>query len=105
MGLLGCFYLNLTDQVPKFWTNNDEFSNPDDLQPNSGQLYWVGVTMGAGLLVGLGRWLSSFPDNSDGLFKEINNYHVDHKFSIQTYFLSITSLAGGAALGPEAALV
>lgn len=105
MGLLGCFYLNLTDQVPKYWTNNDEFSNPDDLQPYSGQMFWVGVTAGAGLIVGLCRWLSSFPDSNDGLFKEINNYHVDHKFSIQTYFLSIISLSGGAALGPEAALV
>ena len=92
-------------QIPQLWTNNDEFSDPSDFDQGSGQLYWIGVTTGTGLLVGLIRWISSFPENIDGLFKEINNYHVDYRYCVQTYFLSIISLAGGATLGPEAALV
>jgi hypothetical protein len=79
--------------------------------------------MGSGFTVGLLRYLMSYPgilnaphavsrtvtstitEQIDGIFKEINTYHVDHTIAPQTILLSCISLAGGATLGPEQALV
>ncbi len=61
--------------------------------------------MFAGLVIGILRYAFSFPDNMDGLFKEINNYHVHYSHVPLTYVLSMISLSFGATLGPEAALV
>ena len=46
-----------------------------------------------------------FIETIDGIFKEINTYHVDHTIAPQTILLSVISLGGGASLGPEQALV
>ena len=61
--------------------------------------------MGSGFLVGVLRYMMNYPEQVDGLFKEINTYHVDWTIAPQTIFLSLISLAGGASLGPEQALV
>jgi H+/Cl- antiporter ClcA len=41
----------------------------------------------------------------DGIFKEINHFHVDWRIAPTSIFLSLVSLACGATLGPEQALV
>ncbi len=51
------------------------------------------------------RWTFDYPDNLAGIFKEIKTYHVESKWVGVTYCISALSLAGGATLGPEQALV
>lgn len=67
-------------------------------------MYWIAIPTGGGILIGLIRYFSSFPDNIDGMFQEIQEAHVDYQWSPYIYFISMISLACGAALGPEAGL-
>ncbi len=63
------------------------------------------VTTGTGFVVGTLRWAFEYPENLPGIFQEIYDYHVHWEWSPLTLLLSALSLAGGASLGPEAALV
>ena len=58
-----------------------------------------------GLIVGTIRWVFSFPDDLPGFFKEVTTCHVDPHHMPLTFILSAVSIAGGASLGPEQALV
>jgi H+/Cl- antiporter ClcA len=69
------------------------------------QKYWVIITTCTGLLVGTLRWAMKYPDNLPGFFKEVNTCHVDPLWAPHTVLLSAISIAGGANLGPEQALV
>ena len=69
------------------------------------QWYWVYVTSGAGFLVGCLRVLMKYPENLPGFFKEVTDCHVDPTWALHTVLLSAISLAGGANLGPEQAMV
>lgn len=71
---------------------------------NDGKLYWILITGGTGLIVGLLRYCINYPDNLPGIFKEILSYHVEPKWSIASFIISMISLAGGISLGPEQAL-
>lgn len=51
------------------------------------------------------RWTFEYPEDMAGIFKEISTYHVDYYWSPLTVLISTVSLAGGASLGPEQALV
>lgn len=104
MGVLGACFLNVADETPKFWTNHLERAEAVDLEYWRGEQYWIYVPMGAGFIVGVLRYFMNYPEQVDGLFKEINHYHVDWKIAPQTILLSLISLAGGASLGPEQAL-
>jgi hypothetical protein len=53
----------------------------------------------------LNRLLLNYPETIPGLFKEIEEYHVNPKNAPATILLSAISLGGGACLGPEQALV
>lgn len=55
--------------------------------------------------MGLIRWGFAFPDDLPGIFKEISAYHVDPHHSPLVVVISAISLAGGASLGPEQAMV
>lgn len=89
----------------KQWINIEYLSsNPSAFDLYNGQLWWIAVPAGAGLVVGLIRYASSFPDNIDGMFKEIQTLHVDYKWCPYTYVISLISLSCGACLGPEAGL-
>ena len=50
------------------------------------------------------RVLLKYPESIDGIFKEIEHYHVNPKYAPATILLSAISLGGGACLGPEQAL-
>jgi H+/Cl- antiporter ClcA len=63
------------------------------------------VSGGAGLLVGIIRYAVKYPRNLPGLFKDIHDFHVEPEWAPVTFLISVISLAGGATLGPEAALV
>ena len=104
IGICGLAFMNIADEVPKRWVNNDDFEDVSDCGFNSGKNYWIAITACTGLLVGTLRYLLSFPDNLPGLFKEINECHVEPKWAPLTCCLSAISLAGGACLGPEQAL-
>lgn len=107
MGLIGCCFLNLADEGPKFWTNDLEKQveqNPDAFDYWSGRKMWIVIVMGTGGVVGLLRFVLDFPENIAGIFKEINTYHVETSTAPKAVLLSVISLAGGATLGPEQAL-
>jgi hypothetical protein len=63
------------------------------------------VTTGTGFAVGFIRWLLKYPENLPGFFKEVNTCHVDPTWALPTAAISAISLAGGANLGPEQAMV
>ena len=89
----------------KQWSNNENLiSNPDAFNAYNGQIWWIAVPSGGGLVIGLIRYFVSFPENIDGMFKEIQHAHVDYKWAPFTYLISLISLSCGACLGPEAGL-
>ena len=51
------------------------------------------------------RYLVKYPESIPGIFKEIEACHVNPKTAPFTVLCSAMSLAGGASLGPEQALV
>ena len=71
----------------------------------SGEKYWIAISGGSGLLVGLIRYFTSYPHNLPGLFKDIHDFHVHPDWAPVTFLISAISLSGGATLGPEQALV
>lgn len=104
MGFVGLGFLNVADRIPKEWVNNGDFDTASDGDFYAGKKTWILITGGAGLLVGITRWLFSYPDNMPGIFKEIGDYHVDPTYTPITVFISAISLAGGSSLGPEQAM-
>ncbi len=70
----------------------------------TGQLWWVAVTAGAGLLVGVLRHVFRMPDKIPGAIQEMKEARVEPSTVLQKVAVSVVSLAGGASLGPEAAV-
>lgn len=97
-------FTNCIDQVPTLWASCDYSGDQTCGNWYNGQKYWIGVTAGAGFLVGLSRYVFSYPDDLPGFFKDIQVKHVDPKWAPLTYLLSALSISGGATLGPEQAL-
>ena len=71
----------------------------------TGKKWWIAVSGGAGLLVGLIRYGFSYPQSLPGLFKDIHDFHVHPTWAPLTFLISAISLCGGATLGPEQGLV
>ena len=69
-----------------------------------GQWWWIAVTGGAGVLVGLLRRLAHLPDQTSGLIADLQDEHVDPGPVPGLVAVSAVSLIGGASLGPEKAL-
>jgi hypothetical protein len=95
----------LSQQVPKTWATCDYDNDSSCGDFYTGEKWWILMTGGCGFLIGFIRWFFEFPDDLAGIFKEILNYHVDWKWSPLTFIISAISLASGASLGPEAAMV
>jgi hypothetical protein len=94
-----------TPQVPKkFWTCDYEGDRHCG-DWYTGEKYWIAITGGAGLLVGIIRYVTKYPRNLPGLFKDIHDFHVHPNWAPVTFLISTVSLCGGATLGPEQALV
>ena len=69
-----------------------------------GSLWWVAVTAGAGLIVGVLRRFLHVPDKVPGTVEMIKEQRVEPSMVPGAVAVSLVSLAGGASLGPEDAL-
>jgi H+/Cl- antiporter ClcA len=101
MGFVAFSFLSCIDQIPKQWAtcNYDVDRNCGNWY--TGEKYWIAISGGGGLVVGLIRYLSSYPDNLPGIFRELNNHRVHPDWAPFTFLLSIVSISCGATLGPE----
>jgi H+/Cl- antiporter ClcA len=77
---------------------------PKDPDWFSGRLWWVAVTAGAGVLVGVLRRVLRVPAKLPGTLKEIRDGRVEPSTVLRAVLVSLVSLVGGASLGPEDAL-
>jgi H+/Cl- antiporter ClcA len=81
------------------------FTLPENPGWFDGNLWWVAVTAGAGVLVGVLRHVLRFPSQVPGTIAEIKDPLGVRLATILPYIgISLVSLAGGASLGPEGAL-
>jgi H+/Cl- antiporter ClcA len=69
-----------------------------------GSLWWVAVTAGAGVLVGVLRRAFRLPAKMPGTVEELRAQRVEPSTVLKAVAVSVVSLAGGASLGPEDAL-
>src|SRR3954449_9260918 len=69
-----------------------------------GHWWWVGVTVVAGVVVGLLRRLTRLPDTIPSLVEDLEQAHVDVRLVPGVVAVPAASLIGGASLGPEQAL-
>ena len=69
-----------------------------------GQWWWIAVTAGAGVLVGLLRRVTRLPDHTPGLIADLQEGRVEPRLVPGIVAVSAVSLIGGASLGPEKAL-
>jgi H+/Cl- antiporter ClcA len=96
-GFAGLVFLGVIDRGEKW--NVD--SNPHWF---GGHWWWVAVTAGAGLIVGVLHRLLRVPELTPGIIAEIKTGQVDAPLVPATVLISAVSLIGGASLGPEKAL-
>jgi H+/Cl- antiporter ClcA len=80
------------------------FTLPKDPGWLDGSLWWVGVTAGAGVLVGVLRRFFRVPVKLPGTAQELKDQRVEPSTVPAAVAVSLVSLAGGASLGPEDAL-
>lgn len=83
---------------------NNWFTLPKNPDWFSGSLWWLAVTAGAGVLVGVLRHVLRVPTKLPGTIKEIRDERADPSTVLQAVAVSLVSLIGGASLGPEDAL-
>ncbi len=69
-----------------------------------GQVWWLAVAIGAGVLVGILRRVLRMPDDIPGLIEALRAEHVEPRMVPSIVAVSAVSLIGGASLGPEVAL-
>ena len=80
------------------------FTLPKDPGWLDGSLWWVAVTAGAGVLVGVLRRFFRVPVKLAGTVEELKDQRVEPSTAPGAVAVSLVSLAGGASLGPEDAL-
>jgi hypothetical protein len=64
-----------------------------------GSLWWVAVTMAAGVLVGVLRRLFRLPAKLPGTVRELGDQRVEPSTVLKAAAVSVVSLAGGASPG------
>ena len=99
LAFAGLAFLGLVKGGTELW-----FTLPKHPGWFDGSLWWVAVTAGAGLLVGVLRRVLRVPLKIPGTFKEIKEGRVEPSLVPKSVAVSVVSLAGGASLGPEQAL-
>jgi hypothetical protein len=97
-------FTSCIDNVPPEWATCEYGVDRSCGNWYTGKLYWIPLSGGAGLIVGLMRYFFSYPDNLPGFFKEIRDCYVNPRWVCLTYIISAISIGGGATLGPEQAL-
>lgn len=101
MGLVDTGFLNAADEIPVLWVNCDFSTKISCGDFYNGQLYWIPIVGVTGFFVGLIAWLTNLPKNLPGFYHEIHAAEGNLKWGFIVSFLSMCSLSGGAALGPE----
>jgi H+/Cl- antiporter ClcA len=99
LALAGLAFLGLLKGGTNLW-----FKLPNNPDWFSGKLWWVAVTAGAGVLVGVLRHLLRLAAKLPGTMKELRDERVDPSTVLKAVAVSLVSLIGGASLGPEDAL-
>jgi H+/Cl- antiporter ClcA len=99
LAFAGLAFLGLVKGGTKLW-----FTLPKDPGWLDGSLWWVAVTAGAGVLVGVLRHVLRVPAKLPGTIKEIKEQRVEPATAPAAVVVSLVSLVGGASLGPEDAL-
>ena len=99
LAFVGLAFLGLIKGGTDLW-----FTLPKDPGWFDGSLWWVAVTAGAGLLVGVLRRVFGVPLKLPGTVKELKDQRVEPSTVPGAVAVSLVSLAGGASLGPEDAL-
>ena len=99
LAFVGLAFLGLIKGGTDLW-----FTLPKDPGWFDGSLWWVAVTAGAGLLVGVLRRVFRVPLKLPGTVKELKDQRVEPSTVPGAVAVSLVSLAGGASLGPEDAL-
>jgi H+/Cl- antiporter ClcA len=95
----GLAFLGLVSGGMELW-----FTFPKHPGWLDGSLWWVAVTAGAGLLVGVLRRVLRLPLKIPGTVEEIKDERVEPSLVPKVVAVSLVSLVGGASLGPEQAL-
>ena len=91
-------YLGLVKGGTNLW-----FTLPKNPGWFDGSLWWVAVTAGAGVLVGLLRRAFRLPVKLPGLVRELKAHHVEPSTVPGGVVVSLVSLVGGRASGPRPA--
>jgi H+/Cl- antiporter ClcA len=99
LGVAALAFLGLLKGGTKLW-----FTLPKDPGWWDGSLWWVAVTAGAGVLVGVLRRFLRVPAELPGTLKELKDGRVEPATAPAAVVVSLVSLVGGASLGPEDAL-
>jgi len=92
-------FLGLVTGGSKLW-----FELPKNPGWLDGSLWWVAVTAGAGVIVGVLRRVFGLPAKLPGTVAEMKEKHVEPSVVPGAVVVSLVSLVGGASLGPEDAL-
>ena len=69
-----------------------------------GEVWWIAVAAGAGLIVGILRRAFDMPAKTPGLIEDLKSEYIDTSMVGKVVAVSAVSLIGGASLGPEVAL-
>lgn len=104
LGACGCAFMNVTKYVPSLWVGEKYLEDPATVGLGAGEWWWVGITAGAGLLVGLLKVIVDFPDPTPNFFTEVCTRHVEPADAPKMLLVSTVSLSAGVSLGPESAL-
>jgi H+/Cl- antiporter ClcA len=99
LAFVGLAFLGLVSGGTDLW-----FTLPKHPGWLDGSLWWVAVTAGAGLLVGVLRRAFQLPLKLPGTVENIKDARVEPSMAPKAVAVSLVSLVGGASLGPEEAL-
>jgi H+/Cl- antiporter ClcA len=92
-------YLALINGGTDLW-----FTLPKDPGWMNGSIWWVAVTAGAGVVVGVLRRVFRLPTTLRGTVENLRDQRVEPSNALPAVAVSVVSLAGGASLGPEEGL-
>ena len=92
-------YLALVNGGTDLW-----FTLPKDPGWMDGSIWWVAVTAGTGVAVGVLRRIFRLPTKLAGTVQELRDQRVEPSTALKGAAVSVVSLAGGASLGPEEGL-
>ncbi len=99
LAFAGLAFLGLVSAGTDLW-----FTLPANPGWFDGNLWWVAITAGAGLIVGSLRRFLHVPVKVPGTVEMLKEQRVEPSIVPGAVAVSLVSLAGGASLGPEDAL-